>query len=155
MGAKTRPLPDPDLATGVADVTFQLLTACQEKERRAAGKVNLSVPEFRVLRVFRNRSSLRVRDLLELLNEDTSRLSRVLASLEKAGFIVREIQADDRRGITVRLTRKGAELAGSLNQQYVSMHGEILKEIPVDLHKPLLIGLQNLLAAIERWLLDK
>jgi len=155
MSAKMKRTPNGGVAASVADVTFRLLVACQEKERRAAGKVHLSVPEFRVLRVFRNSSSLRVKDLLQLLDEDTSRLSRVLASLEKSGFIVRSIQTDDRRGVRVTLTRKGTNLAGSLERLYVAMHEEILKDIPADLHKPLLDGLENLLVAIERWLLHK
>jgi DNA-binding MarR family transcriptional regulator len=154
MSAKIKQLPNPEVAAGVADVTFRLLVACQEKERRAAEKFHLSVPEFRVLRVFRTSSSLRVKDLLQLLDEDNSRLSRVLANLEESGFLVRSIQPDDRRGVMVTLTRKGTDLVGNLEQRYVEMHEEILKDIPSDLHQPLLGGLEKLLVAVERWLKD-
>jgi DNA-binding MarR family transcriptional regulator len=145
----------PAIAAGIADVTFRLLGACQEKERRAAKKLGLAVSEFRVLRMFRGKSPLRVKDLLELLDEDTSRLSRILGSLEKSGYIVRSIQPDDRREINVTLTAKGSELTGKLERQYVRIHEEILKDIPVNVHKPLLHGLENLLVAIERWLREK
>lgn len=154
MSAKSQRLPNPEVAAGVADVTFRLLVACQEKERRAAEKFHLSVPEFRVLRVFRTSSSLRVKDLLQLLDEDNSRLSRVLANLEESGFLIRSIQLDDRRGVMVNLTRKGSDLVGNLERRYVQMHEEILKDIPADLHQPLLGGLEKLLVAVERWLKD-
>lgn len=145
----------PDIAVGIADVTFRLLGACHEKERRAAEKFGLSVPEFRVLRVFHRHTPLRVKDLLETLGENTSRLSRILGRLEKAGYLTRTIQPDDRREIIVTLTAKGTELTGKLERLYVRIHKEILKDIPASVHKPLLRGLENLLVAVERWLLDQ
>jgi DNA-binding MarR family transcriptional regulator len=141
-----------EIAREVGNLTFQLLVACQEKERRAASRFHLSVPEFRVLRGFRGADQISIRALLRILGEDNSRLSRVLRSLERKGFLTRANRPEDRRNVITSLTAKGRALAGALEDQYVQMHTEILHDIPVEIHQPLLIGLENLLRAVETWL---
>jgi DNA-binding MarR family transcriptional regulator len=152
MTPAKRVAPPRALAVGVADTTFQLLVACQEKERRAASRFHLSVPEFRVIRGFRGHDEISIRDLLRILGEDNSRLSRVLRSLERKGFLTRSNRPEDRRNVIASLTGKGRTLSGALEDQYVQMHAEILQDIPAEIHQPLLTGLENLLRAIETWL---
>lgn len=140
------------VAAEVADLTFKLLWNCQEKEERLAQQFGISVPEFRTLRVFRSDPQLHVKELIERVNLSGSRLSRILESLEEKGFLTRSIDPDDRRGIVVRLTKKGSTMSNNLEKRYVQIHEEILEGIPDEWHEPLIRGLNKMLLSLERWL---
>lgn len=139
-------------AAEIAELTFKLLSNCQEKEERLAQQFSISVPEFRTLRVFRTDRQLQVKELLERVNLSGSRLSRILESLEERGFLTRSIDPDDRRSIVVTLTKKGSTMAKNLEERYIQIHEEILEGIPEELHEPLMQGLNKMLSSLERWL---
>lgn len=54
-----------------------------------------------------------------------SRLSRVLDSLEGRALVVRKIGAEDRRNITVSLTKAGARLIGKYKCAEVNLPAEL------------------------------
>lgn len=139
-------------AAEVAELTFKLLANCQEKEERLAAQFGISVAEFRTVRLFRNEATLSVKTLVERVGLSGSRLSRILESLERKGFLTRSISLHDRRSIDVALTSKGCALARSLETRYIQIHQEILEGIPQELHEPLLTGLAKMLSSLERWL---
>jgi DNA-binding MarR family transcriptional regulator len=140
------------IAAEIAELTFKLLSNCQEKEERLAQQFRISVPEFRTLRVFRTDRQLHVKELVERVNLSGSRLSRILESLEERGFLARSIARDDRRSIVVTLTKKGAAMVSNLEERYIQIHEEILEGIPEELHEPLIQGLNKMLSSLERWL---
>lgn len=143
----------PNLAAAeIADLTFKLLSNCQEKEERLAQQFGISVPEFRTLRVFRADRQLHVKELVERVNLSGSRLSRILESLEERGLLIRSIAGDDRRSIMVTLTKTGTAMVRHLEESYVQIHEEILEGIPEELHEPLIQGLNKMLSSLERWL---
>lgn len=142
-------------ASDIAELTFQLLASCQEKEERFAEQLKIHVSEFRCLRAFRGERTLPVKVLVERINLSGSRLTRILGTLEKRGYLHREIDQKDRRGITVILSKKGIELSDKLEERYLQIHEEILAGIPKDVHAPLISGLQNMLASLQGWLKQK
>ncbi|MBP6671705.1 MAG: MarR family transcriptional regulator [Bacteroidetes bacterium] len=142
-------------AAEIAELTFQLLANCQEKEERFAEQLKIHVSEFRCLRAFRGDRSLPVKTLVERINLSGSRLTRILGSLEKRGYIQRVIDEKDRRSITVTLSKRGIELSGKLEERYLQIHEEILEGIPKDVHAPLISGLQNMLSSLQGWLKNK
>ncbi len=142
-------------AKEIAELTFDLLANCQEKEGRLAEQLKISVPEFRLLRIFRGEHKLSIKTLVERINLSGSRLTRILDSLEKNGYLHRSIDASDRRVITVTLTKKGIDLSGKLEENYIKFHGGILKDIPKELHAPMMQGMQNMLVSLQVWLRGK
>jgi DNA-binding MarR family transcriptional regulator len=139
-------------AAEIAELTFQLLANCQEKEERLAGLLKIHVSEFRCIRAFRGDHILPVKTLVERINLSGSRLTRILGSLEKGGYLRRVIDERDRRSITVHLSKKGIELSRKLEERYLQIHEEILDGIPKDVHEPLISGLHNMLTSLQGWL---
>lgn len=142
-------------AKEIAELTFELLANCQEKEECLAEQLNISVPEFRLIKLFRGEKLLPIRTLVERNNLSGSRLTRILDSLEKKGYLVRSIDPTDRRVITVTLSKKGIELSTKLEENYIKFHEGILKDIPKELHEPMMQGMQNMLTSLQVWLRGK
>jgi DNA-binding MarR family transcriptional regulator len=140
------------VAAEIAELTFKLLSNCQEKEERLAQQFGITVPEFRTLRVFHTDRKLHVKELVERVHLSGSRLSRILESLEEHGFLTRSIDFDDRRSIVITLTKKGSTMVKDLEERYVQIHEEILEGIPEELHEPLTQGLNKMLTSLEQWL---
>jgi DNA-binding MarR family transcriptional regulator len=136
----------------MAELTFQLLVDCQLKEERLAKQFDISVPDFRTLRMFREDRQLHIKTLVERIGLSGSRLTRILDDLERKGFLTRSIDPNDRRSMIVALTPKGSSLAEHLENRFVQIHEEILNGIPEGLHEPLLAGLDKMLSSLEYWL---
>ena len=81
-----------------------------------------------------------------------SRLTRIMDGLVKKGYMIREIDKSDRRNMKLNLSRRGKILTNKVNDAYVDIHEEILKEIEVSKHEPLIITMEHLHRAIEKWL---
>jgi DNA-binding MarR family transcriptional regulator len=143
---------NPPFSKEVGDLTFQLLANCQEKEERMAGQFGISVPEFRCLRGFRGRRNAPIGELAQSLRLSPSRLTRVVEGLERHGYVARTIDPHDRRGVIVTLTPKGWQQSEELERRYITMHEEILADIPEELHQSVVTSLRNLLASLTRWL---
>lgn len=139
-------------AAEIAETTFRLLSNCQQKEERLARQFEISVPEFKTLRMFRSGTQMHIKQLVEDLGLSGSRLTRILDSLEERGLITRSIDLHDRRSILVTLTAPGRALASQLEERYVQMHQQILDGIPEELHSVVLISLKKLLTSLEHWL---
>jgi len=52
----------------------------------------------------------------------------------------------------VNLSRKGKQLVQQLNKAYVNIHSEILEDIDISQHEPLITAMDHLLSALEKWL---
>ena len=141
-----------DAAIGVGDITFQLLTSCQEKEERFAKRLQISRPEFRCLRCFRSDRQLNIKEIIERMHLSGSRLTRILDELERKGYIIRAFDPKDRRSSTVTLTNKGLELVQKIEKNYIEIHEEILKGVPEEMHEPLIKGMIRLASSLNSWL---
>jgi DNA-binding MarR family transcriptional regulator len=73
----------------------------------------------------------------------TTRLDR----LERAGLVERRPDPDDRRGVLVRLTRRGQQSAGDAVRAVLSAHDEYLQGLPDRDRDKLVAALRKLLAA--------
>jgi len=52
----------------------------------------------------------------------------------------------------VCLSRKGQHLVQQLNKAYIEIHKEILLDIEVEQHQPLITAMTHLLTALEKWI---
>jgi len=139
-------------AERLANLTFSLLANCQEKEIRLAEVHGLTQAEFRCLRLFGSDESLNNKQIAERMNLSPSRLTRIIDGLVKKEYINREIDQNDRRNMKVTLSKKGKTLVQQLNKAYVEIHREILEDIEVKQHEPLITAMEHLLSALEKWL---
>ncbi len=139
-------------AERLADLTFSLLQRCQEKEARLAEEHGLFHAEFRCLRLMDSEGSLNNKDIAERMNLSPSRITRIMDGLVKKGYMQREINKGDRRNMKISLSRRGKILTNKLNKAFVDLHSEILQDIDVSQHEPLITAMEHLHLAIEKWL---
>ena len=74
-------------AEHLADLTFNLLARCQEKEAWLAKEHGLFQAEFRGLRLFGSDETLNNKQLAKRMNLTESRLTRIIDGLEKRVFV--------------------------------------------------------------------
>lgn len=139
-------------AERLANLTFNLLANCQEKEVRLADVHGLTQAEFRCLRLFGADENLNNKQIAERMSLSPSRLTRIIDGLVKKEYIVREIDPNDRRNMRVSLSKKGQLLVQQLNRAYIDIHQDILQDIEKEQHKPLITALDHLLSALNKWI---
>jgi len=77
-------------------------------ERELGDKHGLGPSEFEVLdRIVHHDRKLRIQELCDEVHLSQSALSRVVARLEKARLVSRDVCDSDRRGVFVRITDEG------------------------------------------------
>ena len=139
-------------AEKLANLTFNLLARCQEKESRLADEHNLLEAELKCLRLMASQESLNNKDVAEIMSLSPSRITRIMDGLVKKGYMIREIDKDDRRNMKIALSKRGKNLTTRINNAFIEIHREILEEIDVSQHESLLTAMENLHLAVERWL---
>ena len=139
-------------AERLANLTFNLLANCQEKEVRLAELHGLTQAEFRCLRLFGAEECLNNRQIAERMHLSPSRLTRIIDGLVEKDYINRELDSSDRRNMKVYLSHNGKLLVQRLNKAYVNIHSEILQDIEQGQHNTLISGMEHLLSALEKWL---
>ncbi|MBT8386011.1 MAG: MarR family transcriptional regulator [Ignavibacteria bacterium] len=136
----------------LADLTFNLLPKCQEKEARLAEEHGLYQAEFKCLRLFGSDENLNNKEIAKRMNLSPSRLTRIIDGLVQKGYMKREIDHTDRRNMRVSLSKRGKTLTHNLAKAFVDIHSEILQDIDAPQHKSLIVAMDNLNRAIENWL---
>lgn len=139
-------------ASNLADLTFRLLASCHEKEERLAKNHGLTQAEFRCLRLIQAGENINNREIAERMKLSASRLTRIIDGLVQKGYVMREIEPTDRRNMRVYLSAKGVEFVQRLNGDYIDIHKEILADIDIEQHKPLINAMTHLLSALEKWI---
>ena len=139
-------------AANLANLTFNLLAICQEKEARLAKKHGLYQAEFKCLRQFGAYESVNNKQISKQMNLSPSRLTRVIDGLVRKGYMQREIDKSDRRAMKITLSEKGNILTEKLNKDFIDIHYEILQDIDTSQHDSLITAMEHLHSAIERWL---
>ncbi len=139
-------------AKSLADLTFSLLPICHEKEARLAESHGLYQAEFKCLRLFGSDENLNNKEIAKRMSLSPSRLTRIIDGLVQKGFMHREIDQTDRRNMRVFLSTRGKTLTKNLAKAFVDIHSEILQDIDASQHESLLVAMDNLHLAIEKWL---
>ena len=139
-------------AERLANLTFSLLARCQEKEAWLAEKHGLFQAEFKCLRLIGSDESLNNKQISKRMKLSPSRLTRIIDGLVQKGYMQREIDLNDRRNMIVSLSRRGKIFTNKLNKAFIEVHEEILQDIEATQHEPLIIAMEHLLSAIEKWL---
>jgi len=139
-------------ASNLADLTFKLLATCHEKEERIAKQHSLTQAEFRCLRQINEIENINNKEIAERMSLSASRLTRIIDGLVEKGFVVREIEPNDRRNMRLYLSESGKEFTRKLNDDYITIHSQILGSIESGQHQPLISAMTGLLSAVEKWM---
>jgi DNA-binding MarR family transcriptional regulator len=92
------------------------------------------------------------KEIAERMRLSQSRLTRIMDGLVKKGYMNREIDKSDRRNMKLSLSRRGKILSKKVNDAFIDIHSEILKEIEVTKHESLITTMEHLDRAVEKWL---
>lgn len=136
----------------IANLAFNLLAKCQEKEALLAEQEGLFPSEFRCIKLLGSDEKLNNEAIAKRMELSPSRLTRVIDGLVKKGYMQREINKEDRRKLIIKFSKRGKNLSNKLNNKLIKIHSDILKEIKSSQHEPLIKAMSNLNSAIERWL---
>jgi len=139
-------------ASKLAELTFNLLEDCHQKEIQLAKRYGLTTAEFHCLRLLNVGEVINNKDLAAKLKLSAGRLSRIVNGLVEKGYTTRKTVPSDRRSLHVSLSEKGEEMVGYLNQAYVKIHEEILSNVDSSIHKDLIAGMTELLSALRKWM---
>jgi DNA-binding MarR family transcriptional regulator len=139
------------IAEKLADLTFELLDSCREKQERFADSLDLTVAEFRVLRMFGSDEVLSVGEVAVRLGLSSSRLTRILDGLVKKRIVARRIAAKDRRMMELSLTSKGKKIQENVAERYVKMHADIVSHLPDGTSDAVVIAMARLRDAMKEW----
>ncbi len=94
-----------------AFLPYQLAVLSSRVSREFASlyrqKFGISIPEWRVIAHLSQSGSVSVREIHQKVDMDKSKVSRAAARLEKAGYISKRLNPDDRRLVELALTDKG------------------------------------------------
>lgn len=89
-------------------------------------------------------------DLADLLGVDKSTMSRTVNNLVEADLAVRELDAENRRYVTIQLTEKGKDVFRNIEKSMESYYKGIFGSIPEDKRSQVLEGLKLLADAAQR-----
>lgn len=138
-------------AERLADLTFELLDRCHEKQEIIAGKVGLTVAEFKVMRAFRGDGQLTGQELSNRVQLSGSRMTRILDGLVEKQIVRRDIGMKDRRTMEISLTEKGQLITQKLQQSYVGAHVDIMKFLPANAGESVILAMEKLRDAMKSW----
>lgn len=88
-------------------------------------------------------------ELADLLGLDKSTMSRTINNLVEAGLVKRDIDAENRRYISIQLTDQGTEVFVSIENSMYRYYSDIFKSIPEDKRNQVLDSLEVLVNSIK------
>lgn len=93
--------------------------------------------------------NLSLNQLAELLNLENSSMSRTVNNLVNSELVRRDIDAQDRRYITISLTEKGKEIFKSIEKDMDNYYAKVYETIPYEKRQQVVDSLNTLVEAIN------
>ncbi len=138
-------------AEKLAQLTFLLARACEEKEQYFTKLFDLTNAEFRCMRFLNCDCFFSVKDLAQLMGLTSGRVTQIITSLEKKSLIVREIDQSDRRNIKIRMTPMAIPFIKTVIDTHVELHEKVLLNIKVETRESVLVAMEELLVSMTTW----
>lgn len=92
--------------------------------------------------------SISLNDLAKVLGLDKSTMSRRINNLVEDEMVLREIDVNDRRYITIRLTEKGLKTFSEIEESMEDYFAKVCTSIPENKQKQVIESLEILLQAL-------
>ena len=97
----------------------------------AAVDETITIAQFRVLVVLETRGPLNLAALAESLGVQPSTATRMVDRIVHAGLTSRQVSAQSRRELTVKLTERGASVVREVTQRRRAEIGAVVAKMPV------------------------
>jgi DNA-binding MarR family transcriptional regulator len=111
-------------------------------------KFNLTYPQYIVLLILFEHSSLDFKELSNIINLKTGTLTPILQSMEKKGYISRIKNKEDKRRINVSLTEEGKTLKNNISEVPVGLQEKL--QITMSMYKTLVKELDELSSILDK-----
>jgi DNA-binding MarR family transcriptional regulator len=149
--AKKNTDPFHEQAEKLAQLTFILARACEQKELYFTKLFDLTNAEFRLMRFLKDNCYLSVKELAKVMDLTPGRITQIITSLEKKEYITREIDTNDRRNIKTCITQKAVPFIKIVVDQHVKLHEDVLLNIPEQTRESVLYAMEELLRSMQAW----
>ncbi|MBN2789287.1 MAG: MarR family transcriptional regulator [Candidatus Delongbacteria bacterium] len=113
----------------ISNIISSMKLYCQLKDKKVARSMDLTCSELNCLKQYFESESISVKDLAERLNITSGGVTRIVAALEEAGLLRRDMAPDDRRGINVTLTDKGNVFVKELKKITINYCKDLFDEV--------------------------
>lgn len=148
MTADPRPdVPEVDAVSALL-ATSRVMTALVARTMSDMDE-SVSLPNFRLLVMLRYEGTLNVKTIAGGLGVNSSSVSRACEKLVRAGLVLREDAAHDRRNVSVSLTSEGRALVDSLMAARAELLVGVVATMTEDDRNRLTQALSTFLAAVE------
>ena len=94
--------------------------------------------------------AISLNELAELLNLENSTMSRTVSKLVNSGYVKRDIDASDRRYLTISLTENGQDLFNRIEAGMGSYYQHIFSQIAENKRDQVIESLNLLLNAVDK-----
>lgn len=138
-------------AARLAQSTFLLARACEEKEQYFTKLFNLTNAEFRCMRFLNCECLYSVKELAEVMGLTSGRVTQIITTLEQKNYVTREIDINDRRNIKVRLTEQALPYMKEVTEKHIKLHERVLDNIPEEARESVLYAIDELLKSLLSW----
>ena len=112
---------------------------------------NISISQCHALIEIERSQSISLIDLSTKLCLDKSTMSRTVNHLVHANLVQREIDADNRKYISISLTEEGKQVCNEINSTMIQMYQEILTLVPEAEQEQLLMGLRIFNEVLQKY----
>jgi DNA-binding MarR family transcriptional regulator len=119
-----------------AEGLLRLTLVTQKIARCLASDVGLTVNEFHSMMQLHLEKPCCVRQLTEILGIGATSTSKLLRSLDKKGWITRNLDPNDRRMERVALTSQGTEVIERIMQAADAASLALIEQLPLDRRGP-------------------
>lgn len=93
--------------------------------------------------------SISLNELAELLNIENSSMSRTVNNLVNSELVIREVNPQDRRYVTITLTDNGKNIYLDIENRMTNYFKNIYERLPLEKREQVIESLELLLNAIE------
>jgi len=118
-------------------------------EKSEASCCNTTLSQCHAIVEVGRAGELTLNELAEILMLDKSTMSRTINNLVDANLVMREIHAEDRRYITIKLTKDGEEVYKNTEDTMNEYFKNVLSSIPEDKRVDVIESLQLLVTALN------
>jgi DNA-binding MarR family transcriptional regulator len=111
---------------------------------------NISLAQCHALVEIGRAKAISLNELAEMLNLENSTMSRTVSNLVNSGYVKRDIDATDRRYLTISLTESGRDLFNQIEASMGSYYQDIFSRIAESKRDQVIESLNLLLDAVEK-----
>ena len=131
---------------------YQLAVAASRTSREFSAlyrkRFGIGIAEWRVVAHLSQGGPVSVREIFERVDMDKSRVSRAAARLEEAGYVLKQMNPDDRRLVELSLTDAGQEMIDEIAPLAAAFEKDLTQRLG-DAAGPFRDGLETLLTLEE------